>query len=405
MKEYILKFGKVYNSKKRCFEQKDILVSDGIVSAIEMNIRKPGVTEINLEGTIVSSGLIDMHTHIYPLCGMSDDTLPMIDGEAHMFRNGVTTAVDAGSCGCKDFFDFKNRFIDKSKLRIFAFINIAHGGMVSLASELEPKNFYKEIAASIAKEIPEVVGVKTAHYHVGKPFDETHPAWASVDAAVKAGESAGKPVMADVQPYLPGRSYEELILRKLRPGDIHTHVYAQQFHILDKNNKIEQFVMDARARGTIFDLGHGAGSFWFRNAIPAYEQGFYPDTLSTDLYLHNVNGPAFGLLNVMSKYLNIGMPLEEILYRTTVRPAEIIGHSELGKLEVGMEADITALQIREGSFGFADSGNARMEGRYKLECLLTVRKGELVYNPMAYGMPDWRTAPQSYRKAPGVIEL
>lgn len=384
MKDYILKNGKVFNSEKKYFEKKDIFVKDGKIVRMDMDIQQSDVLSIDLEDAIVAPGLIDMHTHIYPLCGMTEDTLPMIDGEAHMFQNGVTTAVDAGSCGCKDFFDFKNRFIDKSKLRILAFINIAHGGMVSLASELEPDNFYVEIAAAIAKEVPEVVGVKTAHYHVGKPFDQEHPAWASVDAAVKAGEIAGKPVMADVQPYLPGRPYEELVLERLRPGDIHTHVYAQQFHILDENNKMKQFMLDARARGTIFDLGHGAGSFWFRNAIPAYEQGFYPDTLSTDLYLHNVNGPAFGLLNIMSKYLNIGMPIEEVLYRTTARPAEVIGHTELGKLEVGMEADIAVLKLHEGKFGFADSGNARMDGKYKLECILTVRNGELVYNPMAY---------------------
>ena len=375
MKDYILKNGKVFNSEKKYFEKKDIFVKDGKIVRMDMDIQQSDVLSIDLEDAIVAPGLIDMHTHIYPLCGMTEDTLPMIDGEAHMFQNGVTTAVDAGSCGCKDFFDFKNRFIDKSKLRILAFINIAHGGMVSLASELEPDNFYVEIAAAIAKEVPEVVGVKTAHYHVGKPFDQEHPAWASVDAAVKAGEIAGKPVMADVQPYLPGRPYEELVLERLRPGDIHTHVYAQQFHILDENNKMKQFMLDARARGTIFDLGHGAGSFWFRNAIPAYEQGFYPDTLSTDLYLHNVNGPAFGLLNIMSKYLNIGMPIEEVLYRTTARPAEVIGHTELGKLEVGMEADIAVLKLHEGKFGFADSGNARMDGKYKLECILTVSNG------------------------------
>ena len=186
MKDYILKNGKVYNSQSRCFEEKNIVVSEGKITAMEAGIEKEGITEINLEGMILSPGLIDMHTHIYPLCGSSEDTLPMIDGEAHMFQNGVTTAVDAGSCGCKDFFDFKDRFIDKSKLRILAFINIAHGGMVSLASELEPRNFYVETAAAIAREIKEVVGVKTAHYYVGKPFDEEHPAWASVDAAVRA---------------------------------------------------------------------------------------------------------------------------------------------------------------------------------------------------------------------------
>ena len=135
MKDYILKNGKVFNSEKKYFEKKDIFVKDGKIVRMDMDIQQSDVLSIDLEDAIVAPGLIDMHTHIYPLCGMTEDTLPMIDGEAHMFQNGVTTAVDAGSCGCKDFFDFKNRFIDKSKLRILAFINIAHGGMVSLASE------------------------------------------------------------------------------------------------------------------------------------------------------------------------------------------------------------------------------------------------------------------------------
>lgn len=407
MKNYIITNGLVYDPQTGILEKRDLAVAEGkIVDAAEI-ADQPGTAVFDVDGAVVSPGLIDMHCHIYPMCGVADKsmTLPTIDGEAHMFRNGVTTAVDAGTCGCRDFFDFKERFIDRAKLRILAFVNIAYGGMASLPTELEPENFFPETAAAIAREVPEVVGIKTAHYHVGKPFDEAHPAWASVDAAVQAGELAGKPVMADVQPYLPGRSYEDLILERLRPGDIHTHVYAQQFPLLDQFGNVQSFMHQARKRGVLFDLGHGAGSFWFRNAVPAYEQEFYPDTLSTDLYLDNIDGPVFGLLNVMSKYLNIGMPLEEILYRTTRRPAEILGRAELASVSVGSPADLAVLQIREGKFGFADSGNARMDGNRMLECILTIRDGELVYNPMAYGMADWKEAPESYWKAPGVIEL
>ena len=209
--------------------------------------------------------------------------------------------------------------------------------------------------------------------------------------------------MIDFQPNLPERTYEELILKKLRKGDIHTHVYAQQFPIVDERGKVNDIMFEARKRGVIFDLGHGAGSFWFRNAVPAYEQGFYPDTISTDLYADNMNGPVFNLLHIMSKYLAVGMPVEEVLYRTTKRPAEIIGHPELGNLRVGGVADIAVLKIRNGEFGFSDSGNAALPGTSMFECLLTVRNGEIVYNPMAYGMPYWKDAAEPYWHAPGVL--
>ena len=166
---------------------------------------------------------------------------------------------------------------------------------------------------------------------------------------------------------------------------------------------MNDYLFEARRRGVIFDLGNGAGSFWFRNAVPSYEQGFYPDTISTDLYADNMNGPVFNLLHIMSKYLAIGMPLEEVLYRTTKRPAEIIGHPELGDLAAGREADIAVLKVQKGEFQFADSGNASLPGTSRLECLLTVRNGEIVYNPMAMGMPYWKEAGEPYWRSPGVL--
>jgi len=402
--DMVIKNGQVYDSETRTLKKQDIGVSQGKIAAISGEMMTDERTKmIDADGCIVAPGLIDMHCHIYPVFPEPVDGLPTIHAEAHMFRSGVTTAVDAGTCGCRDFWRFKEEYIDKSKLRIFAFINIAQGGMVSFPSEQKVSEFHPRTAAAIAKDADCVVGIKTAHYWVGVPVDSEHPAWASVDNTILAGELCDKPVMIDFQPNLPERTYEELILKKLRKGDIHTHVYAQQFPIVDERGKVNDIMFEARQRGVIFDLGHGAGSFWFRNAVPAYEQGFYPDTISTDLYADNMNGPVFNLLHIMSKYLAVGMLVEEVLYRTTKRPAEIIGHPELGNLRVGGVADIAVLKIRNGEFGFSDSGNAALPGTSMFECLLTVRNGEIVYNPMAYGMPYWKDAAEPYWHAPGVL--
>ena len=402
---WLLKGGIVLDPSQSINQKADVYIKNGKIIEIGNHISDVADSiEIDVEGCYVVPGLIDMHSHIYPLFPFAEDGLPTIHPEAHMFQSGFTTVVDAGTCGCRDFMYFKERIIDKSRLRIFAFLNIASGGMVNLESEQNIKEFYPETVAAMAKELDSViVGIKTAHYWVGLPFDKDHPAWESVDCAVKAGELCGKPVMADFQPNLPERTYEELILKRLRPGDIHTHVYAQQFPILDNENKVQQFMFDARKRGVIFDLGHGAGSFWFRNAVPAYQQGFYPDILSTDLYLDNVAGPVINLLHIMSKYLNIGMPLEEIVYRTTKHPAEVIGHKELGDLKLGGCADVAVLKINEGKFGFTDSGHARMDGTKRLECMMTIREGKIVYDPMGLSMPKWEDAPEAYWRSPGVL--
>lgn len=402
--DLVIRNGQVFDVETRTFQRQDIGIADGKIKAISGSI---GVCEntkvIDVSGCIVAPGLIDMHCHIYPNFPQEEDGLPTIHGEAHMFRSGVTTAVDAGTCGCRDFWYFKEKFIDKSKLRILAFVNIAEGGMLNFPSEQNPLEFLPFTAAAIAKEAACVVGIKTAHYWVGVPFDSEHPAWASVDSTILAGEMCGKPVMVDFQPNLPERTYEELVLKKMRKGDIHTHVYAQQFPIVGSEGRVNDYLFEARRRGVIFDLGHGAGSFWFRNAVPSYEQGFYPDTISTDLYADNMNGPVFDLLHIMSKYLAIGMPLEEVLYRTTKRPAEVIGHPELGDLQIGREADIAVLNIQKGKCSFADSGHASLPGTSRLECLLTVRNGEIVYNPMALGMPYWKNAGEPYWHSPGVL--
>ena len=254
-----------------------------------------------------------------------------------------------------------------------------------------------ELAASVVMAYPDVcVGVKTAHYWTRDPWDAEHPPWAAVDRAVEAGNICAKPVMVDFWPRPPERSYEELILEKMRPGDIHTHVFAQQFPVLDDAEQPSAFLHEARARGVIFDLGHGAGSFWFRNAVPAMQNGFSPDSISTDLHTHNVHGVVVDMQTTMSKMLNIGMPLQEVIQRSTVEPAKEIGHPELGHLSVGAEADVAAFRQLEGEFSFVDCGHAKMLGDRKLECALTLRAGKVVFDPGGLSMPLWEKAPEAY---------
>ena len=220
----------------------------------------------------------------------------------------MTTVVDTGTAGAKHFLHFKRTVIDTSKTRIFALINIVKSGMIG-DFEHDIREMDPELAASIVLAYPEIcVGIKTAHYWTHNPYDEAHPPWAAVDRALEAAEICKKPLMVDFWPR-PERTYPEL-LEKMRPGDIHTHMYAQQFPVLDENNKPNDFLFEARERGMIFDLGHGAGSFWFRLAIPAMEGGWAPDSISTDLHIGNVNGPVVDMLTTMSKLLAMGMPLQ-----------------------------------------------------------------------------------------------
>lgn len=401
--DYLLKGGTVIDPANKIDAPMDVAVSGDRIAAVAPNIASAQAAQtIDVSGLLVTPGLIDIHAHVYHT--REPETLSVI-ADHHTFRSGVTTVVDTGTAGAKHFLHFKRTVIDRWKTRIFAFINIVKSGMLGPfeqdVSEMDPA-----LAASIALAYPDdCVGIKTAHYWVAKPFDEAHPPWAAVDRALEASDICGKPLMVDFW-HREGRTYQEL-LQKMKPGDIHTHVYAQQFPILDAENKPADFMFEARERGIIFDLGHGAGSFWFRQAIPAYEGGFAPDSISTDLHIGNVNGVVRDMLNTMSKLLCMGMPLGEVIFRSTAAPAREIGHPELGALSIGAEADIAVLRQEKGEFGYVDCGYARMNGDRKLSCEMTIRAGEIVYDLNGRSRPPWEEAPPEYwriRYPTGVIE-
>jgi dihydroorotase len=379
----------------------DVGIAGGRVVRVAPDIGEPATLRVDVSGLLVTPGILDIHTHVYPFDHQPTSSVQGLSADAHLLASGVTTTVDAGTTGWRDFGDFKERFIDRATVRILAYVNIASRGMVRGESEQTVADLDPGLAAAVARAYPEiVVGIKTAHYWTAKPWDEEHTPWASVDRAVMAGEMCGKPVMVDFWPRPPERSYPDLILNRLRPRDIHTHVFAQQFPIVGPDGKLYDHLFRARERGVLFDLGHGAGSFWFRNAVPAVEQGFPPDTISTDFHMANVNGPVVGMLHTMSKCLAMGMPLREVIARSTAEPARLIGRPELGTLAVGAEADVAVLRHHRGRFGYADCGRARLVGEGKLECALTVRAGRIVYDPTGMSMPPWREAPPAYWAMP-----
>ena len=390
--DILLKNGHVIDPKNKIDGPHDLAIADGKIAKVAPAIPDKQATQtIDLSGLLITPGLIDIHVHVYHT--REPETLSVI-ADHHCFRSGVTTVVDTGTAGAKHFLHFKRTVIDQAKTRIFAFINIVKSGMIG-PFEQDISEMDAELAASIVLAYPDdCVGIKTAHYWVSQPFDDAHPPWAAVDRALEASAICGKPLMVDFW-HRPGRTYQEL-LQKMQPGDIHTHVYAQQFPILNDNNQPADFMYEARERGIIFDLGHGAGSFWFRLAIPAFQGGFGPDSISTDLHIGNVNGVVHDMLTTMSKLLCMGMPLHEVIYRSTVTPAQEINHPELGHLSVGAEADIAVLKQREGSFGYVDCGNARMNGDRKLTCEMTLRAGEIVYDVNGRSVPAWEEAPPAY---------
>jgi dihydroorotase len=393
--DLLLKGGRVIDPANHRDGPADVALRGGKIALVAADI-DPGAaaTVADVTGLYVVPGLIDIHLHAYHT--REPEGLGLMP-DAHCLRSGVTTAVDTGTAGSKHFLHFKRTVIDLSKTRVLAFINIVKSGMVGPfeqdLSEMDP-----ELAASIVLAYPEIcVGIKTAHYWVKHPFDAEHPPWGAVDRSVEAAALCGKPVMFDFWPR-PERPYEDLLLKKARPGDIHTHVYAQQFPLLDEARKPRAFLAEARQRGIIFDVGHGAASFWFRQAVPCIEHGFGPDSLSTDLHTRSLNRNVVDMLTTMSKFLNMGLSLQEVIYRSTVTPAREINRPELGTLSAGSEADVAVLKQEEGDFSFADCGDARLHGTRKLDCLLTLRAGKVVYDPTGLTMPDWQDAPPEYWK-------
>ena len=404
--DLLLKGGHVIDPANHIDEVRDVAVFQGKIVAVEKDIPADQAGKVvDVSKLVVTPGLIDIHYHVghggAPLNWFTPEgrvhALPLGIPADFALQSGVTTIVDAGTAGAETFLQEKEEVIDRSKVRVLAFLNIVgngmQGGLEQSVDEMDPK----ACAATISKYRDIIVGVKTAHYWTREPWDGEHVPWAAVDRAIECATLSNVPVMYDFWPRAD-RTYEDLLLKKMRPGDIHTHVFAQQFPIILADGKLNPALAEARARGVIFDVGHGSGSFWFRNAVPAEKQGFIPDSMSTDLHTGNYN--EVSMTNVMSKFLAMGVPLDDIIRRSTVNPASEIHRPELGTLTVGKDADIAVLEFSKGHFSYIDCGVARFDGNAKLEARMTIRAGRILYDPSGLSMVEWEKARPQYFNVP-----
>jgi dihydroorotase len=404
--DLLLKGGHVIDPANEIDEVLDVAISAGKVAAVAENIPASEAGKVvDVSGLYVTPGLIDIHFHV----GHGGAPLNWFAKEAYAqmgilgipadlaLTAGVTTIVDAGTAGADTFLQEKQEVIDRARVRVLAFLNIVADGMEGGTEQNVSRMDVQFCGQTIQKFPGIIVGVKTAHYWTEKPWDAEHTPWAAVDRAEECGRFAGVPVMVDFWPR-PERTYADLILKKMRPGDIHTHVFAQQFPILLPDGKINPILAEARGRGVIFDVGHGAGSFWFRNAVPAVDQGFIPDSISTDLHSRDFN--FVSMTDVMSKFLAMGVSLQDIIRRSTVNPAKEIRRQELGTLSVGREADVAVLEVLHGHFGYIDDGWARMDGNIRVVARMTVRGGRILYDPSGLSMVEWTQAPRQYFTTP-----
>ena len=387
--DLLIKGGHLLDPKNGINAVMDVAVSGGKVALVASSIANARAREVaDAGGMYVTPGLIDIHAHVFwGHDGESQysDGYSAIQPDSHSFRAGQTTLVDVGGAGWRSFPKFKEQVIDRSQTRVLSFLNIVGSGMRGGPVEQNLSDMDAKLTAMRIRQHPGlIVGVKVAHYN--------GPEWDPVTRAVTAGRETNVPVMIDFGGHTPPLSLEDLLMKHLRPGDILTHTYAHvggRVPIVDDNGKLRPFVLEARKRGIIFDAGHGGGSFLFRQAVPAMAQGFHPDVISTDLHIGSQNSGMKDILNTMSKFLNLGMPLAEVIKANTSRAAEVIKRPDLGHLGVGAEADIAVLNVRRGKFGFVDSGGGKLMGDQKLECELTVKGGRVMWDLNGISRPLW----------------
>jgi dihydroorotase len=391
--DVLLRRGHVIDPRNNLSAVRDVAIAGGKVAAVAPGIDPADAFKtIDVSGLYVTPGLIDIHVHVYTGTGekgsYAGDNSVYPDG--FTLRSGVTTVVDAGGAGWRNFEDFKARVIDRSKTRVLALLNIVGHGMRGGAYEQDLADMASAPAGEMARKHPGViVGIKTAHYG--------GPEWIPVEHAVEAGQAASIPVMVDFGANKPERPVAELVTKKLRPGDIYTHVYSGLRGELDPSGRVNPGLWEGRKRGVIFDVGHGGGSFAWRVAVPAVKEGFVPDSISTDLHVGSMNAGMKDMLNVMSKFLALGLTLDDVIARSTWNPAREIKQDGLGHLSVGAGADVAVLRLEDGRFGFVDSFGGRLRAPKKLVCEMTLRDGKVVYDLNGLARPDWETLPKDYR--------
>lgn len=393
--DFLIKGGRVIDPRNGLDAVRDVAIKDGKVAAVASDIPAArALKAVDAKGLVVTPGLIDIHVHVFPGEKLRD----YAGGDWSIFPDGftlrscVTTVADAGTSGWRNFPDFKRRIIDESKTRVVAFLNIVGNGMGSGSIEQNSADMDGEATAAMALQHKGViVGIKSAHYNGTD--------WKPYEQAVIAGTKADVPVMIDFGGNVKaGRTLMDLFMKYLRPGDIFTHMYGGVRGEQDQASKGPSAAMvEGRKKGIIFDVGHGGASFRYSAAIPMMKAGFLPDSISTDLHTSSMNSAMKDQLNLMGKFMAMGVSLQDVIRMSTVNPARQVKLDALGHLSVGAPADVAVLRVEQGNFGFADPVGGLLKATQRLQCELTVRDGKVVYDLNGLIADPWDTLPATAR--------
>ena len=387
--DLLLKNGNVLDPSSNRKGRFDIaIVGDRIVRIATDLAAHQAKTTVDVSAYYVTPGLIDLHAYVNAR-GVYRQGDPRTDWrnvnpDHNALRHGVTTVVDGGSTGWKNFAGFKKLVVDRSRVRVLAFLNIVGSGMLNGDAAADPSDLQVQQTVEAARSHPEsIVGIRSPHVKgAGRE---------GVERAVRAAESMGGIALVEFLEE-PGVTYRELVLERLRAGDLITHTFGASTPVLESNGNVSTVLTDARRRGVLFDLGHGSQGFAFRNAVPAVRKGFLPDIISTAMDKTSLLLPRAEMMTTLSKLLNLGVPIEQLVERVTVRPARAIKRPELATLREGGVADIAVIELQQGQFGFLDSGHARLRGDRRLRAVLTIRGGSVVWDSEGLSTGDWSTA-------------
>ncbi|MEG9525418.1 MAG: amidohydrolase/deacetylase family metallohydrolase [Hyphomicrobiales bacterium] len=350
----------------------DVAFADGRISGFGRDLPVgPGTQVRDMEGAIVTPGLIDLHTHVY-----WGGTSLGIDADAFCRTSGVTTSVDTGSAGPGNFAGFRSHVIERSQARILAYLHVSFAGIFGFSKTImvgeseDPRLMAPREAVEVAEANRDViVGIKVRVGRHASGDQGTAP----LDIALQVAEETGLPLMAHIDE--PPPSYEQ-VLAMLRPGDVLTHAFRPFPNSpVTAQGAVKPALREARARGVLFDIGHGKGSFAFKTARAMLAGGFLPDTISSDVHQLCIEGPAFDQVTTMSKMLCLGMSLTDVIAASTVNAAVALKRMEYGTLKVGALGDATVLAVRDGAFDYVDTRGEHMEGAQRITAEGVVLKG------------------------------
>ena len=357
--DLILQDGHVLDPSQKLDGVTDVAFSGGKVARIGPNLKADSDCDVRkVSGAIVSPGLIDLHTHVY-----WGGTWLGIDAEDFCRRSGVTTAVDTGSAGPGNFAGFRKHVIERSKVRILAYLHVSFAGIYAFSRRVMvgESEEIRLLAPLDAVEVANanrdiIVGIKVRVGARASGRSGTVP----LDIALQVADELGLPVMAHIDD--PPPTYEEVIAR-LRPGDVLTHAFRPYPNApVTAQGTVKQAVIEARRRGVLFDIGHGKGSFAFKTARAMLANGFMPDTISSDVHQLCINGPAFDQVTTMSKFLCLGMPLVDVIAASTFNAAFALKRPDLGSLKPGSVGDATILRVKDGRFDYVDVVGEHLPG-------------------------------------------